>query len=153
MQVFNDLIAGIGNILGIDGLAPDAEGFVEIASQEATIVLMCSDATENILFMTAKIMDSQDAAANAMRRALEESFGTDCSVSIDPEDGAFHLSDFVPIRLLTPDSLVAKLGTFASALLRLRTLLASGDSDSQGPADVQSALPFNPFSDFLSLKV
>ena len=39
----------------------------------------------------------------------------------DSDDGSYHLSDYAPVRVLSPENMVAWLEKFSSALMRLRT--------------------------------
>ena len=60
-------------------------------------------------------------APDARRRALEANFTGDFAISVDPDDGSYHLSDYAPIRCLSPDGMLAWLESFSSEILRLRT--------------------------------
>jgi len=139
MDAFASLICDVGRLLGIEALEPDADGVVEIVSEDAAISVMRSGEAGDVVFMTAKVMDAADAAPDAFRRALEFNFqpiAGGATVSCDPDDGSFVLSDYVPLDVLTPEGLVSKLETFASALAKLRGLLAD-----DGTAEEQSVPP------------
>ena len=123
MDAFATLIAETGRLVGIDSLEPDADGVVELASEEATIVVMRAGEAGDTVLITAKILDAADVAPDARRRALEANFAGDLTVSVDPDDGSYHLSDYAPVRVLSPENMVGWLEKFSSALMRLRTQL------------------------------
>lgn len=139
MDAFASLVGEAGRLLGIEALEPDADGAVEIVSEESAISVMCAGEAGDVVLMTTKVMDVSDTEPDAFRRALEFNFqpiADGATVSRDPDDGSFVLSDYVPLDVLTPEDLVSKLESFASALAKLRVLLA-GD----GTAEDQSAPP------------
>lgn len=131
MDAFADLIAQTGTLLGIDGLEPDAEGVVEFVSEEATIVVMLAGEASDMILVTAKALDAGDAAYDAARRAMEANFAEDATISLDPDDGSYHLSDYAPLDRLTPEKLVERLENFASALVRLRGILSGKPEDAE----------------------
>jgi hypothetical protein len=139
MDAYAQLIGEAGRLLGIETLEPDADGVVEIVSEDAAIIVMRTGEPEDVVFMTAKVMDAADAAPDAFRRALEFNFqpiAGGATVSRDPDDGSFVLSDYAPLRVMTPEGFVSKLESFASALAKLRGLLAD-----DGTAEEQSVPP------------
>ena len=123
MDAFASLIAETGRLVGIDSLEPDADGVVEFASEEATVVVMRAGEAGDTVLITAKILDAADAAYGAWRRAVEANFDSDLTVSVDSDDGSYHLSDYAPVRVLSPENMVSWLESFSSALMRLRTQL------------------------------
>jgi len=125
MDAFASLIAETGRLVGIDSLEPDADGVVEFASEEATIVVMRAGEAGDAVLTTAKILDAADIAPDARLRALEANFAGDLTVSVDPDDGSYHLSDYAPVRALSPEGMVRWLEAFSSALMRLRAQFAS----------------------------
>lgn len=124
MDAFASLISETGRLVGIDSLEPDADGVVEFASEEATVVVMRADEDCDLVLITAKLFDATGVAPDTRRRAIEANFAGDYTVSVDPDDGSYHLSDYAPIRSLSPDSMLAWLESFSSALVHLRTQLA-----------------------------
>jgi hypothetical protein len=124
MDAFASLISETGRLVGIDSLEPDADGVVEFASENATVVVMRAGEDGDVVLVTAKLFDATDAAPDARRRALEANFAGDFTVSVDPDDGSYHLSDYAPIRCLSPDGMLAWLESFSSELLRLRAKFA-----------------------------
>ena len=123
MDAFASLIAETGRLVGIDSLEPDADGLVEFASEEATIFVMRAGEADDTVLVTAKVFDAADVASGARRRAIEANFAGDLTVSVDPDDGSYHISDYAPIRVLPPEGMVRWLETFSSALMRLRLQL------------------------------
>lgn len=127
MDEFAQLIGATGRLLGIETLEPDADGVVEIVSEDAAIsVIRAGDAGDMVL-MTSNVVAASESAPDAMRRALEanvQSAAGGATVSLDPDDGSFVLSDYLPLRVVTPEGLVAKLEEFASALSEVRDLLS-----------------------------
>lgn len=125
MDDFAKLISETGHLVGIDSLEPDADGIVEFASEEATLVVMRSGEAGDMVLVTAKILDAVDVHESARRIALEANNTCGMTVSADPDDGSYHITDYAPLRVLSPESMVGWLETFSSALMRLRTELAS----------------------------
>ena len=120
MDAYASLIAETGRLVGIDSLEPDADGVVAFAAEEATVVVMPAGKDGDVVLVTAKLFDAADVGPDAPRRALEANFTGDVSISVDPDDGSYHLSDYAPIRTLSPDGMLAWLESFSSALLALR---------------------------------
>ena len=121
MDAFASLISETGRLVGIDSLEPDADGVVEFASEEATVVVMRAGEDGDTVLITARLLDAADVVPDVRRHALEANFTGDFTVSVDPDDGSYHLSDYAPIRSLSPDGMLAWLESFSSELLRLRT--------------------------------
>ena len=124
MDAFSQLIDQTGQLLGIEALEPDADGVVEIISEDAAISVMRTGEVGEIVLLTATI-PSTDAAPDAMQRALEFNAGADvdATISLDPDDGTFLLSTYYPLHALSPEGLMAKLESFATALSSVRELL------------------------------
>ena len=123
MDAFASLISETGRLVGIDSLEPDADGVVEFASEEATVVVMRAGEDGDTVLITARLLDAADVVPGVRRRAMEANFAGDFTVSVDPDDGSCHLSDYAPIRSLTPDGMLAWMESFSAALVRLRTQL------------------------------
>lgn len=121
MDAFASLISETGRLVGIDSLEPDADGVVEFASEEATVVVMRAGEDGDVVLITARLLDAADVVPDVRRHALEANFAGDFAISVDPDDGSYHLSDYAPIRSLSPDGMLAWLESFSSELLRLRT--------------------------------
>ena len=131
MDAFASLIAETGRLVGIDSLEPDADGVVEFASDEAAIAVMRSGEAGDTVLVTARILDAADVAPGARRRAAEANFAGGFTVSVDPDDGSYRLSDYAPVRVLSPEGMVGWLEACSSALMRLRRRLAGigGEND------------------------
>ena len=123
MDAFASLIAETGRLVGIDSLEPDADGVVEFVSDEAAIVAMRAGEDGGTVLLTARVLDAADFAHDARRRAIEANFAGDFTVSVDPDDGSCHLSGYSPIRVLSPEGMLAWLESFSSALVNLRRQL------------------------------
>jgi len=126
MNGFGELMSATGDILGIEGLEPDAGGVCVLTSEEAELLIIdCPEAGDMVL-ITATLMPvpngggSLAAALKANDRFKATRGGT---ISLECENDRLALSRYVPIGGLTPDSLVALLEEFTSALLALRAAL------------------------------
>ena len=129
MSTFAEIIAETGNLLGIDGFEPDAEGVCVIASEEAVVSLLyCPDAGDMVL-VTAKLMDLPSDDGNVLVAALEANHRLEATkgatVSLDEEDNSLVLSMYLPLDLLTAEILVSRLEGFMAALLSLRERLSA----------------------------
>ena len=126
MGGFDDLMAEVGDILGIEGYKPDAEGVCVLESEEAEIrIIHCPEADEMVLVM-ATVMPLPPDGGRSLLAALDANHrfkGTRGStVSLDPESDELVLSQYLPVDILTPRSFVALLEAFSSALIALRVL-------------------------------
>ena len=126
MDGFDDLMAGVGDILGIEGYEPDAEGVCILESEEAEIrIIHCPEADEMLLLM-ATVMPAPPDGGRTLLAALDANHrfkGTrGATVSLDPESGELVLSHYLPVDVLTPRSFVAMLEAFSSALVSIRAL-------------------------------
>lgn len=129
MITFTDIISETGKLLGIEDFEPDAEGTCVIASEEAEVTLLyCPDAGEMVL-MTAKIMDLPYDDGNVLVAALEANHHLEATngatISLDEEDNSLALSMYLPLDLLTAETLVSRLEEFMTALLSLREKLTA----------------------------
>ena len=138
MDGFNDLMAEFGKILGIEGFAPDAEGVCILQSEEAEIrIIHCPEADDTLLLSAVVMSLPKDggrsllAALGANHRFLATGGAT---ASMDPESEELVLSQYLPLAVLAPRSLVALVEKFSSALIALRSL-GAGD---QTPPDVET---------------
>ena len=130
MSGFNDLMAGVGDILGIEGYTPDAEGVCIIESEEAEIcIIHCPEADDMVLVM-ATVMPLPPDGGRSLIAALDANHrfkGTRGStVSLDAESDELVLSQYLPVDILTPRSFVALLEAFSSALIALRAIDTEG---------------------------
>ena len=136
MSGFNDLMAGVGDILGIEGYTPDAEGVCILESEEAEIrIIHCPEADEMLLLM-ATVMPAPPDGGRMLLAALDANHrfkGTrGATVSLDPESGELVLSHYLPVDILTPRSFVAMLEAFSSALMAIRSIDAGETAPSPG---------------------
>ena len=125
MYSFSELMAETGDILGIEGLEPDAEGVCILASDEAEIYLInCPEAGDMIL-ITSSFMplppdgDRALVAALKANHLFEKTRGA--TLSLDPETEMISLSRFVPLAALTPEFLINLVEEFSSALVSFRS--------------------------------
>lgn len=129
MDDFARLVKAAGDVLGIEGLEPDAGGVVEFVSEEASVTVMhCPDAGDMVLFSAQIAPAPEYDAAAAWREALaantsDATASLGAAISIDPDDGSFFFSLYRPLRLLTTDSFLSTLEGFSSSLLSIRDRL------------------------------
>lgn len=123
MDDYAKLIAETGALLGIEGFEPDAEGVCVLESEEAAITIMFCPEADDAVLLTAKFMDAPPDEDGALMAALEANHRfaktAGATISIDHDDGSLHLSESLPLAILTPESLVARLESFSSVLLAL----------------------------------
>ena len=129
MITFTDIISETGKLLGIEDFEPDAEGTCVIASEEAEVSLLyCPDAGELVL-VTAKIMDLPYDDDHVLVAALESNHRLEATkgatISLDEEDNSLVLSIYLPLKLLTAETLVSRLEAFMTALFSLRERLSA----------------------------
>lgn len=158
MDDFKALIADAGRLLGLDGLEPDGEGVVEfdgvgddagrgaLVAPASVTVQFVPDAGDMVLW-SAKVLgkpvaDGGDGAA-ALRRALEANFKSSATLSIDPDDGSLVLTDYAPLRSLSPETFVARLESFVNALVACRRKISGGSRSraTEGDTDAQERVP------------
>ena len=130
METFAELIGETGRLLGIDGLEPDAEGVCIIASEEAEILVIdCTDEADAVL-LTATLMPIPPDPRKAAVACLKANHGfratRGATISLDQDTRNLVLSRYLPFHALGPESLVAAIEEFSSALLSLRPVI--GDS-------------------------
>ncbi|MBQ3749004.1 MAG: type III secretion system chaperone [Kiritimatiellae bacterium] len=146
MDGFGKLIAGTGDLLGIEGLEPDADGVCILESEEAQILVIDCPEAGDMVFVTATLMPVLDDASSAYLAALDANHrfkGTrGGTVSLDSANDTLVLSRYVPLDSLTPESFVALLEEFSSVLICLRdTLCDTGETRSRASADEQESVP------------
>jgi hypothetical protein len=139
MGGFDDLMAEVGDILGIEGYTPDAEGVCILESEEAEIrIIHCPEADEMLLLM-ATVMPLPPDGGRSLLAALDANHrfaGTRGStVSLDAESDELVLSQYLPIDILTPRSFVVLLEAFSSALVALRVLDTEGQTPPPAVSD------------------
>ena len=142
MSGFNDLMAGVGDILGIEGYEPDAEGVCVLESEEADIRIIHCPEADGMLLITATVMQTPQDGGRTLLAALDANHrfkGTrGATVSLDAESDELVLSHYLPVDILTPRSFVAMLEAFSSALMSIRALDAGAmatSPDSAGETD------------------
>ncbi len=129
MSTFAEIIAETGNLLGIDGFEPDAEGVCVIASEEAEVSLLyCPDAGDMVL-VTAKLMDLPSDDGNVLVAALEANHRLEATngatISLDEEENSLVLSMYLPLDLLTAEALVSRLEAFMAAFFSMKEKLSA----------------------------
>ena len=129
MATFTEIISETGKLLGIDGFEPDAEGGCVIASEEAEIVLIYCPEAGDLVLVTAKIMDLPSDDENVLVAALEANHRLEATkgatISLDAEDNSLALSIYLPLDMLTAESLISRLEEFMKALFSLRERLSA----------------------------
>lgn len=144
MQVFSDLIAGIGNILGIDGLAPDAEGVCIIAAEEAEILIIDCTEDANSVLLTATIMPMPPDPHAAAIASLKANYGFRMTrggtISFDPDTCNLVLSRYLPFSALQPEDLVTAIEEFSSALLAIRHMIEGSVPESATEDDNEEGI-------------
>lgn len=143
MDGFDELIAGVGDILGIEGLAPDAEGVCTLESDETEIrVIHCPEA-DDMLLLTATVMPAPPDGGRMFLAALDANHrfkGTrGATVSLDGESDELVLSRYLPVGILSPKSLLDAVEAFSSALMSLRAVEAGVGAPPSAASDEADA--------------
>jgi len=138
MDGFNELMAEVGGILGIEGYEPDAEGVCVLESEEADIRIIHCPEADGMLLITATVMQTPQDGGRSLLAALDANHrfkGTmGATVSLDSASDELVLSHYLPVDILTPRSFVAMLEAFSSALMSIRAIDA-GDVTPSPDAD------------------
>lgn len=139
MDLFSELVAGTGELLGIECFEPDADGVCVLSSEEAEIYIINSPDAGDMVLVTSPMMllppDADRAISSALKANHLMAATNGSTISLDPDDGVLMLSQYMPLYMLTPELLVAKLEGFSSALLSLR------DTETNGAGEEPTAGP------------
>ena len=128
-MTYEELIAETGAEIGIEGLAPDADGVCVLASDIGEIVIMDCKGPREMVLLNAAVTDVPPDADAALLEALKANRGfrdtNGATLSVDAETNRFELSQYALLEELDPDSFVALIERFATTLVGLRGKLES----------------------------
>ena len=133
-MTYEELIDETGSLIGIEGFAPDDDGVCILASDIGEIVIMrCNEPAECVL-LNAPVTEVPAEADAALLAALEANRGfkgtNGATLSVDPETNRFELSQYAFLEHLDPDSFVAMIERFATALVGIRDKIEKAQSQS-----------------------
>lgn len=144
-MTYEELIDETGAMVGIEGFAPDDDGVCYLASDIGEIAIIRNREPVDSVLLNAPVMDVPPEADVALLAALEANRGfretKGASLSVDPETNRFELSQYAVLDGLDPDSFVAMIESFATALVELREKLEAAQSaGGEGAGDLGEAL-------------
>lgn len=137
---FEELMAAMGGLLGLEDFAPDEDGFCTLESKDGAIDIGYIPEAHGLVLLHAVVQTvREEKAGAAIRRALETNCGLrrtkQATLSFNPETGSIELARFFALELLDPEALLMLVETFAATLMEVRGLFGEDGEDVPAPRE------------------
>ena len=133
-MTFQDLIKATGELLGLEELVPDEDGFCTLESEDGAIDIAYFADEYKLVLLHAVVSEVPAENSEAViLKALEANCGFKktggATLSINPDTGCFELARFFALEVLEPATLLAHLERFALSLVEVREMLKEGEME------------------------